>query len=47
LAIVRKLVLSMGGNIQLSSHLGQGSTFTITLPLMEVRRETEQKELTA
>ncbi|MEM9950994.1 MAG: PAS domain S-box protein [Chloroflexota bacterium] len=32
LAIVRKLLLMMGGTIRLASHLGEGSTFTITLP---------------
>ena len=34
LAIVRKLVLMMGGNIRVSSEIGQGSTFTVTLPLV-------------
>ncbi len=34
LAIVRKLVLMMGGNIRLSSEVGNGSIFTITLPLI-------------
>ncbi len=34
LAIVRKLVLIMGGNIRLKSDIGQGTTFTVTLPLV-------------
>ncbi len=34
LAIVRKLVLMMRGNIRLSSEVGRGSTFTVTLPLV-------------
>jgi signal transduction histidine kinase len=33
LAIAKKLALAMGGNIQVSSQLGAGSTFTVTLPL--------------
>ena len=33
LAIVRKLVLMMGGTIRINSALGQGSTFTVTLPI--------------
>lgn len=35
LSIVRKLSLMMGGNVRVSSQLGQGSTFTIILPLVE------------
>lgn len=33
LAIVRKLSLLMGGNVRVASTLGEGSTFTVTLPL--------------
>jgi signal transduction histidine kinase len=33
LAIVRKLCLLMGGNVRVYSTLGEGSTFTVTLPL--------------
>lgn len=33
LAIVRRLVVLMGGTITLRSQLGQGSSFTVTLPL--------------
>ena len=34
LAIVRKLALAMGGNVRITSSLSEGSTFTITLPLI-------------
>ena len=33
LALVRKLLSLMGGNIELQSEVGQGSTFTVHLPL--------------
>ncbi|MGF1505642.1 MAG: sensor histidine kinase [Anaerolineae bacterium] len=35
LAIVRNLTLMMGGKIRLKSRVGEGSTFTMTLPLIE------------
>ena len=35
LAIVRKLALAMGGNVRVISEVGQGSTFTVTLPIIE------------
>jgi signal transduction histidine kinase len=34
LAIVRKLVEAMGGKIGVTSRLGEGSTFTVTLPIV-------------
>lgn len=34
LAIVRKLALAMAGNVRVSSSLGEGSTFTVTLPII-------------
>ena len=37
LYISRELVQQMGGQLSLTSRLGQGSTFTITLPLAETR----------
>jgi PAS domain S-box-containing protein len=37
LAIVRRLALIMGGNVRLRSQLGEGSTFTVTVPLIEAR----------
>jgi signal transduction histidine kinase len=41
LAIVRKLCVMMGGNVRVSSSLGEGSIFTVTLPL-NVKPESEQ-----
>ena len=50
--IVKNLVTQMSGQIQVESHLGQGTTFTLVLPLEAVRsqemektedRETDQK----
>jgi PAS domain S-box-containing protein len=41
LAIVRKLVLTMRGNIRLSSEVGRGSTFTVTLPLITEKHATQ------
>ena len=34
LAIVRKFVITMGGSVRVSSEVGKGSTFTLTLPLL-------------
>jgi protein-histidine pros-kinase len=34
LSIVRKLTLMMGGNVRLRSRVGEGTTFTIRLPLI-------------
>jgi signal transduction histidine kinase len=34
LAIVRNLCLIMSGQVRVTSELGQGSTFTVTLPLV-------------
>lgn len=42
LSIVRQLVKLMGGNISVSSELGKGSTFSITLPLEPKSEPKEQ-----
>ena len=41
LSIVRKLALSMGGNVQLQSKTGQGSTFSVRLPLKDINGKGE------
>jgi len=40
LAISRELVLAMGGNITVHSQLGQGTRFTVTLPLPLALQDT-------
>jgi len=35
LAIVKHIVLSVGGTIEVASVPGEGTTFTLTLPLFE------------
>lgn len=42
LTIARKFAHMLGGEIQVSSSKGQGSTFTLVLPISMVSRETEE-----
>ena len=38
--IVKSIISQMGGQITVSSKLGEGSTFTVTLPLVPVRQSS-------
>jgi len=44
LAIVRKLIAMMGGNIRLSSEVGVGSSFTVTLPIITEKQDVLVEE---
>ncbi len=44
LAITRRLVQDMGGTISADSFLGEGSLFTVTVPLPEARRKAPKVE---
>jgi signal transduction histidine kinase len=35
----------MNGGIRLNSQVGQGSTFTVTLPLIEIQPQPELEEV--
>ncbi len=43
LAIVRSLTLMMGGNVRVSSKPGEGSTFTIFMPLVEEKDRMKKR----
>ncbi|MBA3948165.1 MAG: hybrid sensor histidine kinase/response regulator, partial [Herpetosiphonaceae bacterium] len=42
LAITHKIIMQHGGTINVASTLGQGTTFTITLPVSDEQPEAEQ-----
>jgi signal transduction histidine kinase len=45
LALVRRLVESLGGQVSVESRLGQGTTFSFTLPLATVMASRHQVEI--
>jgi signal transduction histidine kinase len=44
LSIVQHLVTAMNGTVRVKSELGEGSTFTVTLPLRQTEAETRQEQ---
>lgn len=42
LALTKELINLMGGQIQVTSEVGQGSEFTVTLPLQEIKTSTSK-----
>jgi signal transduction histidine kinase/DNA-binding response OmpR family regulator len=47
LAISRRFCQMMGGDISVSSVIGKGTTFTVELPTVVVKKDEEQGQLTA
>jgi two-component system sensor kinase len=47
LAIVRNLSMMMNGNVQVTSELGRGSTFTVSLPLKDTPERVQARFLEA
>ena len=45
LAIVRELALMMGGGVRVQSKPGEGSTFTVLLPLTAAEKTSAQPEV--
>jgi signal transduction histidine kinase len=43
LAIVRNLALLMKGTVRVKSKVGEGSTFTVSLPLVTSQQETRDQ----
>lgn len=47
LAIVRKLVLMMGGTVRVNSVVDEGSTFVVTMPLIEPEKQNTDEIINA
>ncbi len=45
LSITRKLVEKFGGHIAIESRVGKGSTFTVTLPLTNLKKDDKESEI--
>jgi len=44
LAIVQKIVKAHGGQVEVQSVEGEGSTFCVVLPVEAIQRKDERKE---
>jgi PAS domain S-box-containing protein len=47
LSIVKQITAAMGGSIKLESNVGEGSTFTVMLPLIDASKQAKQTVVAA